>query len=127
MAEGVLTKESAYELQLIDCNCNNCGHMERDFETYNKWEAYKRWQDKLEFDKKKAKAIEEAHTANDYEAQNTLLAKAMKMQFQFDKSKLLQYGNCKKLSKNVSFIPNTCQIETQSCFEHRKFLTTKSL
>jgi len=30
------------------------------------------------------------------------------------------YGNCTKLNKDVSFIPNTCQIHTQDCFEHRK-------
>lgn len=31
-----------------------------------------------------------------------------------------QYGFCTKLSKSVSFIPNTCQIDTQICFEHRR-------
>ena len=36
----------------------------------------------------------------------------------------LQYGNCAKLGKPVSFIPNTCQIETQGCFENRKPLLT---
>ena len=30
------------------------------------------------------------------------------------------YGNCSKLNKPVSFIPNTCQLETQDCFEHRR-------
>jgi hypothetical protein len=30
------------------------------------------------------------------------------------------YGACKKLNKEVSFIPNTCQLETQICFEHRR-------
>jgi hypothetical protein len=32
----------------------------------------------------------------------------------------LQFGVCKKLEKPVSFIPVTCQTETQRCFEHRK-------
>ena len=31
-----------------------------------------------------------------------------------------QYGKCTKFNKEVSFIPNTCQVETQECFEHRK-------
>lgn len=32
----------------------------------------------------------------------------------------LHYGYCKNLNKNVSFLPNICQIETQNCFKHRK-------
>lgn len=32
----------------------------------------------------------------------------------------VQYGNCNKLNKPVGFIPNTCQIETQDCFKHRR-------
>jgi hypothetical protein len=31
-----------------------------------------------------------------------------------------QYGNCTKLNKPVSFIPETCQIDTQQCFENRR-------
>ena len=32
----------------------------------------------------------------------------------------IHYGDCSKFNKPVSFIPNTCQLETQSCFIHRK-------
>ena len=35
-------------------------------------------------------------------------------------SSRVQYGKCSKLNKDVSFIPNTCQIDTQNCFEHRR-------
>jgi hypothetical protein len=35
------------------------------------------------------------------------------------------YGNCLKLNKPVSFIANTCQIETQECFEHRRMNVSK--
>jgi len=34
----------------------------------------------------------------------------------------LAYGDCEKFNKSVSFIPETCQLETQTCFEHRKQL-----
>jgi hypothetical protein len=37
----------------------------------------------------------------------------------------LQFGFCKKLKKDISFIPNTCQIHTQNCFTHRKDLIQK--
>lgn len=30
------------------------------------------------------------------------------------------YGFCNKLNKEVIFIPNTCQLETQNCFKHRR-------
>lgn len=32
----------------------------------------------------------------------------------------INYGDCTKFNKPVSFIPGNCQIETQSCFEHRR-------
>ena len=32
----------------------------------------------------------------------------------------VSYGNCTKFDKPVSFIANTCQIETQECFVHRR-------
>ena len=37
-----MDKESIIALQRIDCNCNNCGFMERDFCTYQKWEEWKK-------------------------------------------------------------------------------------
>jgi hypothetical protein len=76
-----MTKESAIELQKIDCNCNDCKFMIRDY-------------DKLE---KHIKSFEGTGLMD-----------------------RLQYGYCAKLNKPVSFIPVTCQIETQKCFEHRK-------
>lgn len=32
----------------------------------------------------------------------------------------INYGDCIKLNKPVSFIPNSIQMDTQDCFEHRK-------
>ena len=32
----------------------------------------------------------------------------------------LNFGMCTKFNKSVTFIPNTCQLETQQCFKHRK-------
>lgn len=39
---------------------------------------------------------------------------------QINASFRINYGNCTKLNKPVSFIPNYCQIETQNCFVHRR-------
>ena len=69
-----MDKTSAYYLQLIDCNCNDCIYMVRDLTRFpEKGKPYP-----------------------------------------------INYGNCTKFDKKVSFIPNTCQIETQKCFKHRK-------
>lgn len=32
----------------------------------------------------------------------------------------VNYGKCNFFDKDVSFIPNTCQVETQNCFIHRR-------
>ena len=32
----------------------------------------------------------------------------------------IHYGRCIKQNKDVSSIPNTCQLETQQCFKNRK-------
>lgn len=77
----MINKESIYQRQLIDCNCNDCKFMKRDFERYQKHkDSYK----------------------------GTGL------------SDNLQFGKCEKFNKAVSFIPVTCQLETQNCFIHRK-------
>lgn len=74
-------KESAYLLQKIDCNCNDCKFMTRDL-------------------------VRNEQHRKSYEGTGLM-----------DR---LQYGNCSKFNKPISFIPVTCQLETQHCFVHRK-------
>lgn len=81
-----MTKEGIIERQKIDCNCNDCKHMIRDFDTYKSFDYL--------YMSKKGQVTRPSHRLN--------------------------YGNCQKLNKPISFIPNVCQIETQNCFEHRK-------
>lgn len=93
--------------------------MERDFNTYGKWEAVERIRQQSEFDRKKADAKKIYEACEDPEGKKTLIHIFNKMRFTFDRQYLLNYGNCKKFSKSISFIPNICQLETQHCFEHR--------
>jgi hypothetical protein len=79
-----MDKDSIFELQKIDCNCNDCIFMIRDFETKQKWD-------------------------------NTELHENQK-----NASFRIHYGNCSKLNKEVSFIPNSISLENQGCFKHRK-------
>jgi hypothetical protein len=52
---------------------------------------------------------------------SVLVNQAEKMRFQFDKSKAtINFGDCSKYDKPVSFIPNTLQLHTQACFESRR-------
>lgn len=77
-----MDKESIYLLQKIDCNCNDCIFMTRNFEKRKSFDTL-------------------------YEGQ-------------LNASHRINYGTCSKLNKEVTFIPNWCQIETQECFKHRK-------
>lgn len=80
-----MDKKSIIDLQKIDCNCNDCIYMIRDFEKYKTWN----------------------HLYTNEKGQIT------------QPSYRIHYGYCNNLNKNVSFIPNICQIETQNCFKHR--------
>lgn len=80
-----MNKESVYELQKIDCNCNDCIFLQRDVEKY--------------------KSFDYLYTENNRVT---------------NPSHRPLYGICTKTLKAISFIANTCQIETQNCFKHRK-------
>ena len=116
-------KESLIELQNIDCNCNDCKFMDRDFDKFSKWKEWNMGIQLENHEKEKAKAINEAQMVigrGDEKSGNGMMRIALKMKFQFDKSMLMIYGRCSKLDKELCFLPNTCQIETQKCFEHRR-------
>lgn len=118
---------SIIELQKIDCNCNDCKFMVRDFERREEsLSQHYKWQMDY-FTTIKNNLIQKAKWWNnpdnpkqDIEKGNRLLKEAEKMKFQFDKRAVMNYGNCTKLNKSVSFIPGVCQLETQDCFTHRK-------
>ena len=114
-----------YDLQKIDCNCNDCKFMERDMSRFNvSLEKQRQWQ-LYYFHTIQKKAINAAKwwkdEKNDLEKWDRLLTEAENMKFQFDKKHAaISFGNCTKLNKPVSFIPVTCQLDTQECFVHRK-------
>jgi hypothetical protein len=98
-----MDKESILELQKIDCNCNDCKFMIRDLEKYKQ---SKDFHHKMQLDY--------FNVIKDKTQDETMI-------FQFDSSKAaIHYGNCSKFDRPVTFIPNTCQLETQGCFEHRR-------
>ena len=112
------------ELQNIDCNCNNCVHMIRDIDKWKYWHDWHRAMELIEFDKAKAKAIAEALLIEDEDNKRGMLRVANKMKFQFEKAFLIGYGTCAKLNKLVNFLPNTCQLDTQLCFQNRRLTLT---
>lgn len=114
------TPKPSYELQLIDCNCNDCIFMKRDMVKFKKWESLNREIQLSDFTKSKDKAIKDAISVKDESGRRGQLRVANKMNFQFDREGQINYGDCEKFNKPVSFLPNICQIETQECFKHRK-------
>lgn len=82
--------------------------MIRDIEKFNRVKIERENYQRDIFDKKVAKMMEVPE----------LRDKAIKMRFQYDNG-TINYGYCSKLNKHVTFIPNTCQLETQECFKHR--------
>lgn len=99
--------------------------MARDMELFKmSLESHKNWQLDY-FNIIKQKLIDKSNwhkdKKNDLETWDMLLSESDKMKFIFDKSTAkINYGNCTKLNKPVSFIPNTCQLDTQECFKHRR-------
>ncbi len=120
-----MDKDSILELQKIDSNCNECIFMQRNMSRFNESTEF---QKKMQFDYfnvLKQKIIDKAnhwrYQKGDLEKWNDLMIEVDKMKFQFDKSVVvINYGSCQKLNKEVQFIPNTIQLDTQDCFKHRK-------
>jgi hypothetical protein len=94
--------------------------MKRNLDKYKVWYDWHRSRELEEFEKAKAKAIAEAEAIEDESNRRGMLYKANKMRFFFQKDKLINYGFCVKFQKEVSFLQNVCQIETQHCFIHRR-------
>ena len=119
-----MDRESIIELQKIDCNCNDCKFMTRDGERFKKSLAdHHRWQ--LNYfnavRNNLYKKAEDWKTRGYPEKYEIVKAEADKMKFQFDRKEAsINYGKCSKFEKDVSFLPNTLQYETQTCFEHRR-------
>jgi hypothetical protein len=55
-----------------------------------------------------------------YDKCSNLIKVVRKRVFKYGHTSKVAYGNCTKLNKPITFIPNLCQLETQECFEHRR-------
>lgn len=118
-----MDKDSIILLQKIDCNCNDCKFMVRDLWKYQRSEAiHKVWQ--LDsFITIRQKLLNKGRywiKKGDLEKGNLLLKEAAEMKFQYENTSYIHYGYCEKKDVDVTFIPNTCQLDTQTCFEHRR-------
>lgn len=120
-----MDKESIFELQKIDCNCNDCLFMVRDSEKLNRSLEFHKQIQLDEFEREKQRLLDLSNyyqrEENELEISEMLYQEQKKMRFQFDKKEIrITYGDCSKLNKPVSFIQGTCQIDTQNCFHHRR-------
>lgn len=113
----------SYELQLIDTNCNDCKFMQRDFEKFNACETRNKLLQEQEFNDKKQKMnvrVNELYRSNELEKGYSLEIEMNKLKYQYNNNSSINYGNCTKLNKLVSFIPVTCNPQNKDCFTHRK-------
>jgi len=118
-----MTKESLIELQKIDCNCNDCKWMVRDVESYNVAIQEDKEQQLYFFNLKKDRLIASAKEKVKKDAKRGELAlkEATSMKFTYIPQKVnINYGACAVRESDITFIPNTFQLETQECFVHRK-------
>lgn len=119
-----LDNESIKLLQKIDCNCSDCKFMARDSVKFNaSTELHYKWQ-LDDFNRRKDRLnnlVDKKYRDQELVAGYQLEQEYNKMKFQFDRNESkLNFGDCTKFSKPVSFIPGVCQLDTQGCFEHRK-------
>ena len=111
------------ELQKIDCNCSDCGYLERSLSGRQKHVDFHYKMQKNQFDSKRIKLLESGEDRlrkGENDKAKLIFKEARKMEFVFDEGGCsLHYGKCLKFDKPVSFVSNTCQIHTQKCFVHR--------
>lgn len=118
------------ELQNIDCNCSDCGYLERSLSKRQKHVDFHYRMQKSHFDSKRIKLIEsgeERLRKGQTDKAKLIFKEARKLSFVFNEGECsLHYGKCLKFDKQVSFISNTCQLDTQDCFIHRSELTANA-
>ncbi len=136
-----LSPESAYELQKIDCNCNDCGFMFRLLDKQTNLEAKSKLLHEEVFYLTKNRKIAELKNSLEalIKAKDLIKDADKKIEKATNKITLkeadtftwqpstptIQYGVCCKFQKQVTFIANTCQLDTQDCFVHRKDFNNK--
>lgn len=95
--------------------------MERDIDLFNKVIADDKATQLQSFRNRKAKAIWNARRHDDPTKRSEALKDAMKLKYAYMPQRVaINYGQCIKFDKRVSFLPNTLQLDTQDCFVHRK-------
>ena len=118
-----MDKESTYLKQKLDCNCNDCAFMVRDFDALSLAKKIAEAGEKYLYDRWVHRRMQEAWDLNyvgKHEKCSNLIKDIRKRKFTYTHTSTILYGNCSKLNKKVTFIPNDFQLETQECFIHRK-------
>jgi hypothetical protein len=117
----MITKESAIELQKIDCNCNDCIHMARDIVKATTYLVMDRGYQLEQFRNMKARAIRKARAHKDLVKREAALKDAIALSHTYiPQGVAVNYGWCEIFKKEVNFLPNTLQFDTQECFKHRR-------
>lgn len=118
-----MDKESVILKQEVDCNCNDCAFFVRDIDALNdskkehrRWEALSVRSKRQYFWDEAQKALEKGKL----DSHRDLLRERSRVSIDKSYRSGLVFGSCSKFGKTVQVVPNVCQIETQSCFRHRR-------
>lgn len=127
----------SYERQKIDCNCNDCIFMVRDMDKYNRINEARAISNQRDAERMRSHFHAQArkeYTAAGKAQENCDKERTKRHSLRaanFDRlcrevevkevvKSPIHFGRCSKKDIDVSFIPNTCQLDTQDCFLHRK-------
>jgi hypothetical protein len=131
-----MTKEASYLRQCLDCNCNDCSFLIRDTKKLNKVkeDSYKEEIKIIETQKEKLlkSAFQKINSGKEKEAsliyreRHKIDNKKNNLNVNTTHKDLQLYGLCILKNKEISFIPNTIQLNTQECFIHRKDLNIQN-
>lgn len=90
-----ISPESAFELQLIDCNCNDCGFLQRIKEIKCRWDYFHKELDHKAYTEEKSKA---SYALYDAGVRGIQLTKVANAKFAPIRKSPINYGLCKKLA-----------------------------
>jgi hypothetical protein len=85
-------------------------------ELHRKW-AESSWKRRREKVLSAAKDAKERGNTSSYEE---LMKEYKSLKPDYSYTSKILYGTCEPVNEEISFIPNTCQLHTQDCFQHRR-------
>lgn len=118
-----MDKDSIIALQKIDCNCNDCKFFVRDMDALKASKQFHRDYCAWSYRVRRQYCWDEAQKAlakGEQKRHDEMMRQRRIVTVDTGYKTGLVFGNCAKLNKPITTVPNVCQPDTQQCFEHRR-------